>query len=77
MLLAITLLFVVVAESVLLVPWSNQLHEIPTYNSTDPNGTGVANSLFGSYLFTVILIALLLAAAMIGGIYIAKSEERK
>lgn len=77
MLLAVTLLFIVVAESVFLVPWANELHDIPVYNDTDPSGPGVANSLFRDYSFTTVLIGLLLAAAMIGGIYIAKKEEKK
>ncbi len=73
-LLTVSLLFIVVAESVFLVSWPSELHDIPAYNGTDPSGAGVANSLFGDYLFTVILIGLLLATAMIGGIYLAKKE---
>ena len=73
-LLTVSLLFVIVAESVFIVSWPNELHDIPTYNGTDSSGAGVANSLFGGYLFTVILIGLLLATAMIGGIYLAKKE---
>jgi len=73
-LLTVSLLFVVVAESVFLVSWPSDLHDIPAYNNTDPSGIGVANSLFNDYLFTVTLIGLLLATAMIGGIYLAKKE---
>jgi len=77
MLLGVALLFVVVAESVIFVTWNGQLHDIPAYNNTNASGPGVANSLFGSYSFAVILIGMLLAAAMIGGIYLAKSEGGK
>lgn len=73
-LLTVSLLFVVVAESVLLVSWPSDLHDIPAYNGTDSAGEGVANSLFNDYLFTVTLIGLLLATAMVGGIYLAKKE---
>ena len=73
-LITVSLLFVVVAESVFLVSWPSDLHDIPAYNGTDATGSGVANSLFNNYVFTVILIGLLLATAMIGGIYLAKKE---
>jgi len=76
-LLTVSLLFVVVAESVFLVSWPNDLHDIPAYNNTNATGTGVANSLFNDYLFTVILIGLLLATAMVGGIYLAKKEGER
>jgi len=77
MLLAVSLLTVVVAESVLLVSWPSELHDIPAYNNTNSSGQGVANTLFNSYSFTVVLIGLLLAAAMIGGIYLAKKEVKE
>lgn len=77
MLIGVSLLFVVVAESVLLVPWPNQMHDIPTQNTTNASGQGVANTLFGGYAFAVLLIGLLLTAAMIGGIYVAKAEGKK
>ena len=77
MLLAVSLLTVVVAESVLLVSWPSELHDIPAYNNTNASGQGVANTLFNSYSFTVVLIGLLLAAAMIGGIYLAKKEVKE
>lgn len=77
MLLGVALFFVVVAESVVIVPWKDQLHDTPAYNNTNASGTGVANSLFGTYSFTVIIIGMLLSAAMIGGIYLAKAEGKK
>jgi len=55
------------------VPWASDLHEVPLY---DPSGSGVANEQFSAYAITLILIALLLSSAMIGGVYLAKREER-
>ena len=77
MLVGVALLFVVVAESVLLVPWPSELHDIPTQNTTNASGQGVANTLFGGYAFAILLIGLLLAAGLIGGIYVAKEEGKK
>jgi len=54
------------------IPWQSELHEVPVWS---PSGDGVANSLFGSFPIAVILIALLLSSAMIGGVYLAKMEE--
>lgn len=51
-------------------PWVSDLHEVPI---TGPGG--IADTLFASFAITVILIALLLASAMIGGVYLAKREE--
>ena len=76
MLTGVALLFVVVAESVLLVSWPGQLHDIPTQNSTNASGQGVANTLFGEYSIAILLIGLLLSAGIIGGIYVAKEEKR-
>jgi len=55
------------------VAWSSELHTVDLVNSD--TGDGVANVLFGPYVVTVFLIALLLTAAMIGGVYLAKTEE--
>ncbi len=76
LLIGVTLLFVLVAESMINVPWRDELHDIPTYNNTNASGPGVANSMFNDYSFTIIIIGLLLAAAMIGGVYLAKEEKR-
>jgi NADH:ubiquinone oxidoreductase subunit 6 (subunit J) len=56
------------------VPWSSELHEVPIYS---PTGPGVANDLFTTYAITLILIALLLSSAMIGGVYLAKMEGKR
>lgn len=72
-LLAVIPLFLVMAISFVGIPWPTEVHEIPVY---DGNGTtGIANSLFGSYPLTVVLIGILLASSMIGGIYLAKMER--
>ncbi len=54
------------------VPWSSEVHEVPVWNGTGDRG--VANSMFSTYTGTIILIALILASAMIGGVYLAKME---
>jgi NADH:ubiquinone oxidoreductase subunit 6 (subunit J) len=56
------------------VPWSSELHEVPVYS---PTGSGIANNLFTTYAITLILIALLLSSAMIGGVYLAKMEGKR
>ena len=66
-------LFVIMAISFVGIPWPTELHEIPVYNKTSDHG--VANNLFLSFPITVILIALLLGSAMIGGVYLAKMDE--
>ncbi len=55
------------------VPWSSDTHEVPVWNQTGTRG--IANNMFSTYTVTLILIALLLASAMIGGVYLAKMEE--
>lgn len=72
-------LFLVMSISFVGIPWPTQQHEIPIVNNTTAaNGTavGIANSLFYVYPITLILIGIILAAAMIGGVYLAKMEER-
>ncbi len=70
---AVGALFVVMALSFVGIPWPTELHEIPVANQTGDRG--VANSLFDPFAITVILIAILLGAAMIGGVYLAKMDE--
>ena len=70
---ALAAFLVLLAASFVDVPWTSGLNNVPLYNSTSDNG--VANRLFGPLTVTVILIALLLAAAMIGGVYLAKTDE--
>ncbi|TLZ54115.1 MAG: hypothetical protein E6K17_08555 [Methanobacteriota archaeon] len=55
------------------IPWASGLHEVPLFS---PLGTGLANQQFSSYAITLILISILLSSAMIGGVYLAKREER-
>ncbi len=77
---AVAALFLVMAVSFVGIPWPTEQHEIPVYNGTPTNGTaanGIANVLFNGYPVAVILIAIILAAAMIGGIYLAKMEGGK
>ncbi len=64
---------VLLAASFVAVPWQSELHDVQLYNQT--SDAGVANRLFGPFTVTVFLIALLLSAAMIGGVYLAKTEE--
>jgi len=75
--IAVGALFVVMASSVVGIPWPTEAHEIPLVDR-DANATaqdGVANSLFRGFSVTIVLIAILLAAAMIGGVYLAKMDE--
>jgi NADH:ubiquinone oxidoreductase subunit 6 (subunit J) len=69
-------LFVVMAASFLgPVAWPESPTEIPVYDPNGTSGDGIANVLFESFGVTVILIGILLAAAMIGGVYLAKMDE--
>ncbi len=70
-------LFLVMAVSVVGLPWPTEQHQIPIVNNTtNGTGVGIANSLFYTYPITLILIGIILGAAMIGGVYLAKMEER-
>ncbi len=74
--LAATALFLVMAVSFLgNVNWPSSPTTIPV---VDPNATsqnGIANQMFEGFAITIILIAILLGAAMIGGVYLAKMDE--
>ena len=74
---AVAALFLVMAVSFVGVPWPTQQHEIPVVNTTAPSGNAIANSLFNSYSIALILIGIILAAAMVGGVYLAKMEGGK
>lgn len=74
---AVAALFLVMAVSFIGVPWPSTQHEIPVVNTTAPGGNGIANSLFQSYSVGLILIGVILAAAMVGGVYLAKMEGGK
>jgi NADH:ubiquinone oxidoreductase subunit 6 (subunit J) len=67
-------LFVVMALAFLgPLAWPQSPTTIPVYNTTSRNG--IANTLFEDFGVAVILIAILLGAAMIGGVYLAKMDE--
>ncbi len=74
---AVATLFLVLAVSFVGVPWPTEQHEIPVVNGTAPTGNAIANSLFDNYAIALILIAIILAAAMVGGVYLAKMEGGK
>jgi len=74
---AVAALFLVMAVSFVGVPWPTVQHEIPVVNTTSPSGNAIANSLFSSYAVALILIGIILAAAMVGGVYLAKMEGGK
>ncbi len=74
---AVAALFLVMAISFIGVPWPTTQHEIPVVNTTSPGGNAIANSLFNAYTIGLILIAIILAAAMVGGVYLAKMEGGK
>jgi NADH:ubiquinone oxidoreductase subunit 6 (subunit J) len=74
---AVATLFLVMAVSFVGVPWPTTQHVIPIVNTTSPSGNAIANSLFDSYSVALILIAIILAAAMVGGVYLAKMEGGK
>ena len=75
---AAALLFVVMVVSFVNIPWGEPrcggtLCEIPVTDS-EGRGGSITGSLFGGYAVLVLLSALVLAACMIGGVYLAKSE---
>jgi len=74
--LAVAALFGVMAVSFLgPVSWPQSATSIPVYNPGPTPPAGIANSMFDSFAIAVILIAILLGAAMIGGVYLAKMDE--
>ncbi len=74
---AVGALFLVMAVSFVGVPWPTQQHEVPVVNTTSPSGNALANNLFSSYSIALILIGIILAAAMVGGVYLAKMDGGK
>ena len=74
---AVATLFPVLAVAFVGVPWPTTQHEIPVVNPTSPSGNAIANRLFDSYAIALILIGIILAAAMVGGVYLAKMEGGK
>jgi len=55
--------------------WPHSPTSIPCTNPNATSSNGIANELFNAFAITIILIAILLAAAMIGGVYLAKMDE--
>jgi NADH:ubiquinone oxidoreductase subunit 6 (subunit J) len=74
---AVAALFIVMAVSFVGAPWPTTQHVLPIVNTTSPSGNAIANRLFDSYSMSLILIGIILAAAMVGGVYLAKMEGRK
>ena len=70
--LTLGVFFVLISLFFVDVPWASETHDIPLFG---PAGPSVAGDLFTTYAITLILIALLLSSAMIGGVYLAKMEE--
>lgn len=80
MALAVSFLFVLMSVSFVNIPWGlpapecrGDLCEIPVMGGS-ASGPGIADTLFGPYVILVVLSALMLAACMIGGVYLAKTE---
>ncbi len=74
--LAAAALFLVMAVSFLgNIDWPHSPTSIPVVNPNASSRDGIANQMFGSFSITIILIAILLAASMIGGVYLAKMDE--
>ena len=74
--LAVASLFGVMAISFLgPVSWPQSPTSVPVYDPNATSSNGIANQLFDAFAITIILIAILLAAAMIGGVYLAKMDE--
>jgi NADH:ubiquinone oxidoreductase subunit 6 (subunit J) len=74
---AVAALFLVMAISFIGVPWPTTQHQIDVVNTSAPGGNAIANSLFNAYSIALILIAVILAAAMVGGVFLAKMEGGK
>ena len=82
MAVAVVLLMAVMSASFLNVPWptppaecGGELCEIETERESPvPEAQHLTKSLFGPYAILVVLSSLVLAACMIGGVYLAKME---
>ena len=77
---AVSLLFILMVVSFVNIPWNLPATQCgDTVCEIDVTGptlekTSIAETLFGGYALLVILSALVLAACMIGGVYLAKTE---
>ena len=76
---AVAALFIVMAASVVGIPWPGDSHFIPVAGNGTANSTAntLSGSLFDGYPIALILIGLILGASMIGGVYVAKMEGGK
>ncbi len=66
-LVGLALLTVLMISSFLDMPWNQAAQTI--------SNESVAESLFQDFAFSIIVMALLLAVAMVGGVYLARREE--
>ena len=78
MVMAVILLFALMSWSFLVAPWSppgcsGALCDVPITNPANESGS-VTGSLFGPFAILVLVIGLVLASCMIGGVYLAKME---
>jgi len=74
-LIGVSLLFLTIAVSVVDIPWKTGTEPVPIADPGNVTRDTVAGSLFTEYAVVLPLIALLLGACMIGGIYLAKEEK--
>ena len=75
---AVASLFLLMSFAFLVAPWDlpgcgGDLCNIPITDPTNQTGS-VTGALFGGYVILVLVIGLVLAACMIGGVYLAKME---
>ena len=77
--MAVVALFIVMSASFVGIPWPTESHYIPITGNETSNATAntLTGQLFGAYPVALILIGIVLAAAMIGGVYLAKMEGGK
>ncbi|MCK5548338.1 MAG: hypothetical protein KAI64_04945 [Thermoplasmata archaeon] len=61
------LLIAIMISSIVNLPWGEEIHEIPTKE--------VGRALFTEFWFAIVILGLLLAAALLGGIYLAKGDD--
>lgn len=74
-LVGVSLLFLTITVSVIDVPWKTGTEPVPVADNETVTSETVAGSLFTEYAVALPIIALLLGASMIGGIYLAKEEK--
>jgi len=67
MLLLMLIFLAIIIASIIQLPWSTELEE-------ELSTEDVGNILFHNYWFALIVLGLVLLAALLGGIYLAKIE---